>query len=533
MKKTTIALALGLGMACGAHAGESVDIMYEVIGTAGEAYSAEAPASVWKRISVDSDELAETVERLKNDATIGDIEFDQQIEMIRPVKEEKAYPSVRAQSVSGQSVSDPEFSQQQVWMEATDELPGRLSIELGMGIYSNTKRMKIGFVDGGFAQTDDIVFAAGANIEDGNDTWDESILDPSCTNRHGNQGAHLAAAEANNGIGMAGIANADVYAARALRCDGSGSTFDFADAVTYLIGDPVAGVTTLSGPVDVINMSLTGIGACPGYMQSAIDAGRAKGVVFVVAAGNDSTDVANRFPASCEGVITVGANRFDSEKSSFTNDGEEVDIFATGSGVFTTSDSGDYVYVSGTSFSSPIVAGHAALIKAVEPEADEFRILSLLTSTDRPALENGVAASGAGIMDSFELARGLNDQTYVARPLVHAMMHEDRMPSDAYTQAAAALNTCNLYEVDTAKLDVVRGGGQFFKVFEVAKSSDFTVTNGVEVASSQGSRVLLKNVDPTVNNYGLSVCNADNSACDQEIPVNLNVQKSFTNLYCS
>lgn len=534
MKRTAIALALSLGFSVGAYAEEPVLIIYEVIGTEGEAFSADAPTSAWKRISVDSDQLSETLERLRNDATIGRVELDQPMQRVRPAKEEKAYPSMRTQSAESEAFNDPEFTQQEAWKNATEDRRGRLNIEAAMHIYLTSKRMKLGVIDGGFVSTNDITYAAGADMINDSDTFEENVIDGSCAHRHGTQVAHVAAAERNNGAGMVGVANADVYAARALNCNGSGFHSYTSDALLWLSGESVAGVTSLEEPVDAINISISGLGACPGYLQSAIDTARSKGIVITVAAGNDSADAGNFSPANCEGVIVVGANRFDGQLSSFSNTGEVVDIYASGSGVFTTSNTGDYDYVYGTSFSSPIVAAHATLIKAVEPEADETRIIRLLSDTTENALVDAeLSMTGVGqIMDSLAMARGVADLTYVARPLVHALMHEGRSAAH-YTQAAISLDICNLYEVDTTKLEVTRSDRQFFKVFKVAKSSDFTVTNGVEVARSQGSRVLLKNVDPTVNNYGLSVCNSDNSVCDQEIPVNLNVQKSFTDLYCS
>jgi len=539
MKKAAIVLALSIGATSFAKAAEQVTIVYKVVSTQGEAVQTDVPEYNWKTVRVDADKVDETVRELKADPTIGMVEIAQKVQAPKPVMEVPAYPKVYAQGVRAQAAfNDPEFIQQKVWADYadTDTNRGSLTIAQGMDIYDSTRRMKIGVVDGGFVETGDITYAQGVDMVFGNraDGFLETEIDPNCGYRHGTQVSHLAAANRNNGVGMAGIANADVYAARALDCSGSGFTTDIAESILWLAGEPVSGVTQLPEPVDVINLSLNAETACPFYLQDALDVARSRGVVIVASAGNNSDDAAKYYPNNCEGVVNVGSNRFDGTKSSFTNDGEEVDVFATGSDVFTMSGPGQYNYVYGTSFSSPIVAGHVALIKAVEPEADETRIIRLLKAAQRSFVVNGLTQTGAGIMDSLKLAKAVSGETYVARPLVHALNHESRIATEAaYTQASAQLDTCGLYEVDTTKLDVSRDAGEFFKVFEVSKDSDFTVANGTEVSNSQGSRVLLKNINPTVNNYGLSVCNADNSVCDSEIPVNLNASKALTGVYCA
>ncbi|ROQ39379.1 subtilase family protein [Marinobacter sp. 3-2] len=549
--KTTLAAALILSAPCLAIANEpapikslseesiseKVIIVYKVIGAEEGTSQDESPKYRWKRLIVSSDEVDEAIERLENDATVGDIEIAQKVHNIKPVKEIPAPSTVRGSSTDSQVYNDPKLFDQEIWQDREQGFTGRLNISQAQTVYDRSQRMRIGFVDGGFVETGDITFSEGANLvlfERGPE-FRENVLDPTCEHRHGNHGAHITAATTNNGKGMAGIVDADIVAARALSCAGAGFTSDISDSILWLAGEPVDGVATLSEPVDVINLSLGAQTQCPDYMQDAINIARSKRILIVGAAGNDNIDASNTYPSNCEGVVSVGSNRFDGQKSGFSNFGEVVDIYATGSRVFSTNDVEDYVLVSGTSFSAPIVSGHAALIKAEEPEADERRIIRLLTGTKNDEL-TGAAAEilDKGIIDSLELAKAVSGETYVARPLSHALLNENRTNTDAYTQAAAGLDVCNLYEVDTQKLDGLSlREGEFFKVFEVPKAQDFTLANGIEVSKSQGSRVLLKGIDPSQNDYGLSVCNSDNSTCHSEIPLNLNASKAMTGVYCS
>ncbi|SNC74811.1 Serine protease, subtilisin family [Marinobacter sp. es.048] len=528
---------------------EKAIIVYKVIGSEEGSTQGDTLEYRWKRLVVSGDEVEETIERLENDATIGDIEIARKIENIKPVKEIPVPSTVRGSAVGDQVYNDPRLIDQRIWDDSSETTPGRLNINRAQAIYDRSERMRIGFVDSGFAETGDITYSSGANVVTGErgPEFRENVLDPTCEYRHGTHGAHITAATTNNGKGMAGIVDADIIAARALWCTGSGFTTDVADAILWLAGEPVEGVATLSEPVDVINLSLGAITTCPRYLQDALNIARSKRILVVGAAGNENMDASNTYPTNCEGVVSVGANMLDGQKSGFSNFGELVDIYATGSSVFTTNDVEDYRYVYGTSFSAPIVSGHAALIKAAEPEADERRIIRLLTGTKNDGLTGeSTQVLDKGIIDSLELAKAVSGETYVARPLSHALLNEDRPNTQAYTQPAAGLHVCNLYEVDTTKLDIDRSNkifeneedqipveDKFFKVFEVSDSARFEVANGVEVASSQGSRVLLKNIDPSVSDYGLAVCNTDNSHCGSPIPVNLNAEKAFTSVYCN
>ncbi len=81
-------------------------------------------------------------------------------------------------------------------------------------------------------------------------------------------------------------------------------------------------------------MSLGGYGESP-LMQEAVQKAIDSGITIVAAAGNEATDEYS-FPASFEGVISVGSTNNKNKLSSYSNYGPSVDIVAPGEDVYST-----------------------------------------------------------------------------------------------------------------------------------------------------------------------------------------------------
>jgi thermitase len=177
-------------------------------------------------------------------------------------------------------------------------------------------------------------------------------------NGHGTHVAGIAAANTNNGIGVAGVG----YLTRLLNVK-------VADATGSAPSSAVeSGIRwAADNGAHVINLSLGGPGACAAPDQDAIDYAWARNVVIVVAAGNDGTSNLVT-PASCNHVISVASTDSNDTKSSFSTFGSWVQVAApggmdgTGHGILSTDFTGNYVYKQGTSMSTPHVSGLAALV---------------------------------------------------------------------------------------------------------------------------------------------------------------------------
>jgi subtilisin family serine protease len=189
-------------------------------------------------------------------------------------------------------------------------------------------------------------------------------------NGHGTHCAGIAAARDNN-VGVVGVApGARLWAVKVLDRTGSGTIANVIRGVDY--------VTANAASIEVANMSLGG-GNSP-TLNNAIANSVARGVVYVVAAGNSNVDAANSSPANSPNVICVSATvdtdglpggfglatayGADDSFASFSNYGAVVDMAAPGVNILSTYIGSRYATMSGTSMAAPHVAGAAGLYLA-------------------------------------------------------------------------------------------------------------------------------------------------------------------------
>ncbi|CAH8286641.1 subtilase family protein [Mariniflexile fucanivorans] len=199
---------------------------------------------------------------------------------------------------------------------------------------------------------------------------------------HGTHVAGIIAAERNNGKGANGVANnVKIMSVRTVP-NGDEYDKDVALAIRYAVDNGAK----------VINGSF-GKSFSPhsDWVRDAIKYASDKDVVFVHAAGNDSenVDVANNFPDdNVNGVevsnsyIRVGAlePKYGSNIiASFSNYGKQnVDVFAPGAKVYSTTPENEYDTKGGTSMAAPAVAGVAALIRSYYPKLSAAQVKQII-----------------------------------------------------------------------------------------------------------------------------------------------------------
>lgn len=161
---------------------------------------------------------------------------------------------------------------------------------------------------------------------------------------------------------QAGVApGATVVPLRVGGCTGASRSSTIIAAVEWAVRDHVAGAPA------VLNLSMGGPANDP--LDQALRAAVTDGITVVVAAGNETADACGTSPAREPSVITVGATASDDSVASFSNRGSCVDLLAPGASVLVATSTSDTagVVTSGTSFSSPVVAGAAAVLLGAHP----------------------------------------------------------------------------------------------------------------------------------------------------------------------
>lgn len=224
---------------------------------------------------------------------------------------------------------------------------------------------------------------------------------PTDDDGHGTHVAGIIGAIGNNGVATAGVAwKVQLMAVKVFPPNAAGTVSEIAAGINYAIAHGA----------NIINASYGAAAGSTGFSQTELDAitaARNAGIIFVAAAGNDTTnlDVTRSYPASfpLDNIVTVGASTDRDEVSTYSNYGAAVDLFAPGDDIVSldyASNTGT-VAMTGTSMATPFVSGALALLKAEFP-TDTYRELinRLLRGVDRGSLFDGKAQTG-GRLDLY------------------------------------------------------------------------------------------------------------------------------------
>jgi subtilisin family serine protease len=212
-----------------------------------------------------------------------------------------------------------------------------------------------------------------------------SILDQSTTSI-----LDSSLAEFGHGTMTAGIVHlvaptAKIMPLKAFRANGSSNLSDIIRAIYY----------AADHGANVISMSFSMSQSSPG-LQAAIQYALSKNVATVASSGNDGLKTLV-YPASYGGVQGVGSSTNTDLRSTFSNYGSGVVTFAApGEGVITTYPGGNYAAGWGTSFSTPMFAGAAALVLQARPTSKPGDITNALSKTKQ------ISEMGYGRIDLYQ-----------------------------------------------------------------------------------------------------------------------------------
>jgi thermitase len=228
----------------------------------------------------------------------------------------------------------------------------------------------------------------GRLVPGGYDFIDRDAVPAEATNGRDDNGDGLVDGALGHGTYVSGLValvapGATILPIRVLDSDGTGSTWTTMQGIAYASakGANVINVS-LGGPAsgDVAERQLTNV--------------EAAGIIVVAAAGN-SGSTTEVYPAAGPLVVGVTAvNGQTGQAASFANRGSWIDLAAPGVTITSLYPGGRFASWGGTSASSPIVAGAAALVAKARPGAQADDLVSALTSTARPDGLDGLSAYG-------------------------------------------------------------------------------------------------------------------------------------------
>jgi subtilisin family serine protease len=179
-------------------------------------------------------------------------------------------------------------------------------------------------------------------------------------------GTHVAGTVGSAAYGVA--KSVRLRGVRVLNCQGSGTNSGVIAGMDWVRLNHVKPA--------VANMSLGG--SFSSTVNTAANNMANAGVFLAVAAGNNAANACNYSPASAANATTVGSTASNDTRSSFSNTGSCVDIYAPGSSITSTWLNGGTNTISGTSMASPHVAGVGALYKGTYGDASSATVDSWL-----------------------------------------------------------------------------------------------------------------------------------------------------------
>ena len=305
-----------------------------------------------------------------------------------------------------------------------------------------------------------------------------------------------AAVAAQNGSGMVGAApDARFLSAAVFQPTSAGvqfvGSFDAARAVVW----------SVDAGAKVINLSWGSFGYDP-LLKAATDYALSRGVTVVAAAGNTGRQERQQ-PAMYPGVLASVAGDLAGRRASFSAYGYDpapitpgLDLLLARSGWGAQAGAGGYALYSGTSFSTPLLAGGAALLLGADVSLDPYQVRTLLSRASGPGTSGSGLGQNPGQLDlgQLDLGRlpalmGAPRPAAAARALISLKVRTDGGDVPALLGDLTLLSTDPGGPVYLARTDA-QGQAAFYAVQPgsyrvLAAAPDLHVTGGQ--ASERGS----------------------------------------------
>ncbi|MGH9009584.1 MAG: S8 family serine peptidase [Acidimicrobiia bacterium] len=210
-------------------------------------------------------------------------------------------------------------------------------------------------------------------------------------------GTHVAGILGGKTFGVAKKVN--IVSVKVLNCSGSGTVSNVVAGINWVTGNHAAGKPA------VANMSLGG--GANAALDEAVAQSIADGITYSIAAGNGNVfgsgvNACNTSPARVPAALTTGATDNTDKKTTWSNYGSCVDVFAPGNNIpsawGSTTDPNAWRAVSGTSMAAPAVGGVAALFLELVPGASPGQVSQTVTGMATPNVVTSSNTTGAKLL---------------------------------------------------------------------------------------------------------------------------------------
>ncbi len=273
---------------------------------------------------------------------------------------------------------------------------------------------------------------------------------------HGTQVAGVIGATANNGKGIAGVASGVKIMPISICYKDDGEKLGIAPSTTTNSANAIR--FAANNGARIINNSWGAMTTSPiPELNDAISYAIRKECIVVFASGNRRYDTQPAAGAQ-SATLVVGAIEKDGYKADSSNYGSHVDVVAPGVSIWTTQINGGYTINQGTSFAAPHVAGIAALIWAMDPDIQVWRVRDIIEQSTKK-----VGGFEFGITDTRR--NGLWNQ-YVGYGLVDAHMALSAVSGSA---PATPVVKSTLSEVDPGDLSMMGLGYDKWNIAYLAR----------------------------------------------------------------
>jgi hypothetical protein len=293
---------------------------------------------------------------------------------------------------------------------------------------------------------------------------------------HGSHVSGCAAAVTDNGIGVASPGFNSKFLPVKIS-NSNGSLTEAYEGIVY----------AADHGCDIINCSWGGPGGSS-FGQNIVDyATINQDALVIAAAGNDGVEM-NFYPAAFNNVLSVASTSNSDAKSSFSNYGSFIDICAPGSSIYTAIFDDTYSFSSGTSMASPVAAGCAALVKAMNPTYNALQVGERLRVTC-----DDIYSSGGNFVFQDKLGKGRVNLFRALTENGPSVRMNDIMITDGNDDAFVIGDTISITALITNYLDPASN----LDITMTSLSPNITIIDNYHLVGALGSMASVdNNADP-------------------------------------